>query len=80
MVRGLLAIELPGSVPLFLVGTGLYLFSVTALGIFLATLARSMPQFGLLSIRTCCPAPPHRSRACLNGCRPRCKPRLPLIL
>lgn len=50
VVRGLLAIDLPGSAPLFLAGTGLYLFSATALGIFLATLARSMPQFGLLSI------------------------------
>lgn len=50
VVRGLLAIELPGSAPLFLAGTALYLFSATALGIFLATLARSMPQFGLLSI------------------------------
>jgi ABC-2 type transport system permease protein len=50
VVRGLLAIELPGSVPLFLAGTALYLFSATALGIFLATVARSMPQFGLLSI------------------------------
>jgi ABC-2 type transport system permease protein len=50
IVRGLLAIELPGSAPLFLVGTSVYLFSATALGIFLATLARSMPQFGLLSI------------------------------
>ena len=27
----------------------MYLFSVTALGIFLATLARTMPQFGLLA-------------------------------
>ena len=50
VVRGLLAIDLPGSAPLFLAGTTLYLFSATALGIFLATLARSMPQFGLLSI------------------------------
>ncbi|NJM91272.1 MAG: ABC transporter permease, partial [Rhodospirillaceae bacterium] len=50
IVRGLLAIDFPGSAPLFLFGTGLYLFSATALGIFLATLARSMPQFGLLSI------------------------------
>jgi ABC-2 type transport system permease protein len=50
VVRALLAIDLPGSAPLFLGGRGLYLFSATALGIFLATLARSMPQFGLLSI------------------------------
>jgi ABC-2 type transport system permease protein len=50
VVRGVLAIEVSGSVPLFLAGAGLYLFAVTALGIFLATIARSMPQFGLLSI------------------------------
>ena len=31
-------------------GLGVYLFSLTALGILLATLARTMPQFGLLSI------------------------------
>ena len=50
VVRGLLAIQLTGSIPLFLAGSGLYLFAATSLGIFLATLARSMPQFGLLSI------------------------------
>jgi ABC-2 type transport system permease protein len=38
-----------GSIPLFAVGLGIYLFSVTALGIMLATLVRSMPQFGLLA-------------------------------
>ena len=50
IVQGLLAIPIIGSIPLFLGGTVLYLFSVTALGIFLATLARSMPQFGLLAL------------------------------
>ncbi len=30
-------------------GSAIYLFSVTALGIMLATLVRSMPQFGLLA-------------------------------
>jgi ABC-2 type transport system permease protein len=50
VVRGVLAIELAGLVPLFLTGAALYLFAATSLGIFLATLARSMPQFGLLSI------------------------------
>ena len=49
VVQGLLEIPLAGSVPLFLLGTAIYLFSGTALGIFLATLARSMPQFGLLA-------------------------------
>ncbi|HEY1927384.1 MAG TPA: ABC transporter permease [Caulobacteraceae bacterium] len=37
------------SVPLFAAGLAIYLFSVTALGIMLATLVRSMPQFGLLA-------------------------------
>ena len=50
VVQGLLAVPIAGSVPLFVAGTDLYLFSVTALGIFLATIARSMPQFGLLAL------------------------------
>jgi len=50
VVQGLLAVPIAGSVPLFVAGTALYLFSVTALGIFLATIARSMPQFGLLAL------------------------------
>jgi ABC-2 type transport system permease protein len=45
-------LELPivGSISLFLAGVVIYLFSVTSLGIFLATLARSMPQFALLAL------------------------------
>lgn len=39
-----------GSVELFLAGTAIYLFAVTSLGIMLATVANSMPQFALLSI------------------------------
>ena len=35
---------------LFAFGTAIYLFSVLSLGILLSTIARSMPQFGLLSI------------------------------
>ena len=50
IVKGLLAVPVEGSVLLFLVGTGLYLFSLTALGILLATVASSMPQFGLLAV------------------------------
>ena len=50
VVQWLLAVPIAGSVPLFVAGTILYLFSVTALGIFLATIARSMPQFGLLAL------------------------------
>ncbi|MGG5886367.1 ABC transporter permease [Falsiroseomonas sp. HC035] len=44
-----------GSIPLFLAGTTLYLFFATSLGIFLGTVARSMPQLGLLFILTVLP-------------------------
>ena len=44
-----------GSVPLFLTGAALNLFATTSLGIYLATLARSMPQFGLLIVLTVMP-------------------------
>jgi ABC-2 type transport system permease protein len=48
VVRGLLGVPIAGSIPLFLFGTAVYLFFVTAIGIFLGTVARSMPQLGLL--------------------------------
>jgi ABC-2 type transport system permease protein len=44
-----IAEPLAQSLGLILLGTALYLFAVTALGILLATLASSMPQFGLLA-------------------------------
>ncbi|MEJ5906019.1 ABC transporter permease [Pseudomonas kermanshahensis] len=50
VVKGALGVPLSGSMGLFLAVTALYLFASTALGIFLATLARSTPQFGLLAI------------------------------
>jgi hypothetical protein len=50
VVKGMLGVPLAGSMSLFLLVTALYLFASTALGIFLATLARSTPQFGLLAI------------------------------
>ncbi|MEJ1157111.1 ABC transporter permease [Prosthecomicrobium sp. N25] len=50
VLRGWLGIPIAGSVPLFLAGTVLYLFATTALGILIATIAASMPQFALLSI------------------------------
>ena len=46
--RVLLHIPIAGSVPLFLAGTAAYLFFATAVGVFLGTVARSMPQLGLL--------------------------------
>jgi ABC-2 type transport system permease protein len=48
VVRTILGVPIAGSIPLFLVGTMLYLFFACAIGIFLATIARSMPQLGLL--------------------------------
>jgi len=44
----ILEVPLQGSLPLFMAGTALQLFATTSLGIFLATVAGSMPQFGLL--------------------------------
>ncbi len=48
VVRLLLRIPIAGSIPLFLFGTVIYLFFATGLGLFLGTVARSMPQLGLL--------------------------------
>ncbi len=48
VVRTLLGIPIAGSVPLFMLGVMIYLFFATAIGIFLGTVARSMPQLGLL--------------------------------
>ncbi len=50
VVRQLLAIPIAGSVPLFMCGVVLYLFFATSVGVFLATIARTMPQLGLLFI------------------------------
>ncbi|MFZ5738749.1 ABC-2 type transport system permease protein [Rhodopseudomonas thermotolerans] len=50
MVKGVLGVPIAGSVPLFTLGMVLFMFSVTALGLLLATYARTMPQFGLLAI------------------------------
>jgi ABC-2 type transport system permease protein len=48
LIALLLSNPIAGSVPLFLFGTAVYLFSATGLGILLGTIARSMPQLGLL--------------------------------
>jgi ABC-2 type transport system permease protein len=50
IVQGLLQVPIAGSKTLFIAGAVIYLFSITSLGILLATMARSMPQFGLLAI------------------------------
>jgi len=50
VVQGLLQVPVHGSVALFMVAAALHLFATTSMGIFLATLARSMPQFGMLLV------------------------------
>ena len=55
VMQGTLGISITGSKVLFLIGTSLFLFTATALGVFLATLARSMAQFALLVMLTILP-------------------------
>ncbi|MCP1621881.1 ABC transporter permease [Pseudomonas nitroreducens] len=55
VVRGWLDVPISGSVGLFLLGAALHLFATTSMGIFIGTVARSMPQLGLLVILTLMP-------------------------
>ncbi len=48
VVQRALNVPIEGSVALFLTIATLHLFATTSMGIFMATVARSMPQFGLL--------------------------------
>jgi ABC-2 type transport system permease protein len=50
VVQGWLGVPIPGNIFLFMVGQAIYLFAATSLGIFLATLANSMPQFAPLAM------------------------------
>lgn len=50
VVQGALQVPIEGSVALFLAGAALHLFATTSMGIFMATVARNMPQFGMLLI------------------------------
>jgi ABC-2 type transport system permease protein len=50
VVKWGLGTPIPGSIGLFVLGMVIYLFAITALGIYLATLATSMPQFALLAM------------------------------
>ncbi|WP_296711671.1 ABC transporter permease [Rhodoblastus sp.] len=55
VVQRLLAIPIEGSIPLFMCGVAIYLFFATSIGIFLATIARTMPQLGLLYLLVAVP-------------------------
>ncbi|PHP21631.1 hypothetical protein CG471_01285 [Sphingobium sp. IP1] len=50
VVRGALGVPVAGSMTLFFIGAALTLFATTSLGIFMATLARNMPQLGMLAV------------------------------
>ena len=55
VVRGILDVPVEGSVPLFFAGAALHLFATTSMGIVMATIARNMPQFGMLMVLTILP-------------------------
>lgn len=55
VIQGMLAVPIQGSVLLFLACVALHLMATTSMGIFMATISRSMPQFGLLLILTLLP-------------------------
>lgn len=50
VIQFLIGMPITGSPFLFLIGTILFLFATTSLGIFLGTFARSMSQFALLAV------------------------------
>ena len=55
VVQGALHVPVQGSVLLFMGLAALHLFATTSMGIFMATVARSMPQFGMLLVLTLVP-------------------------
>ena len=55
VVRGLMQVPVEGSITVFALTTALHLFATTSMGIFMATVARSMPQFGMLLMLTLLP-------------------------
>jgi ABC-2 type transport system permease protein len=50
VVQLALRVPVQGSIALFMAVTALHLFATTSMGIFMATVARSMPQFGMLMV------------------------------
>jgi ABC-2 type transport system permease protein len=55
VIEGYLGVPLEGSKALFLFGTSVYQFSATAIGLLLATLVRTVPQFVLVQLLVLCP-------------------------
>ena len=50
IIEGVLGVSINGSRSLFLCGTALHIIAAASLGMFLATFARTMPQFALLMV------------------------------
>ncbi len=55
VVQGFLNVPIEGSIFLFVIGAALNLYATTSIGIYLATLARNMPQFGMLLLMVLVP-------------------------
>ena len=55
VVQGVLQVPVAGSITLFMCGAMLHLLATTSIGVFLGTVARNMPQLGLLLILTILP-------------------------
>lgn len=55
VIKGILQVPIAGSELLFLFGALLVLFATTSMGIFMGTVARTMPQLGLIFILTILP-------------------------
>ena len=55
LIKWILAVPIMGSEMLFLFGVALMLFATTSMGIFMGTVARTMPQLGLIVILTILP-------------------------
>jgi ABC-2 type transport system permease protein len=55
VVQQVLHVPIAGSLPLFFAGAALCLCATTAMGIFMATIARNMPQFGMLMMLSIMP-------------------------
>jgi len=52
IAQGALGIKINGSIRFYLIGAGIFIFAAMALGVMLATLTSSMPQFALLAFPT----------------------------
>jgi ABC-2 type transport system permease protein len=50
VVERILHVPIEGSIPLFVAGMSIYLYAIASLGMLLATIANTMPQFSLLAI------------------------------